>query len=59
MVYRDMTFCTNEDCPFKDCERHPYHFKGVVGMVSIADFSGTCKRYISWLVDELVGGVNG
>lgn len=54
MVYRDMTFCTNKDCPFKDCERHNKHLKGVYGLVSVADFSGTCRRYISYVVKEVI-----
>lgn len=56
MVYRDMTFCTNKDCPFKDCERHNKHLKGVYGLASVADFSGTCRRYISYVVDDVMKG---
>lgn len=56
MVYQDRTFCINDDCPFTDCDRHYKHVEGVNCLVSLADFSGTCRRYISWIVDEVKGG---
>ena len=44
-------YCTNTDCPFKDCDRHISHTK--VGKIyDFADFTGTCRRYITWLVKE-------
>ena len=50
----DMTYCMNRDCPFKDCERHSDNLLKFAGdetiYVSIADFGGTCRRYIEHLV---------
>ena len=51
----DITYCDNTDCPFKDCERH--HSKASraalfgTGYVSVANYGGTCRRYIDFLVD--------
>lgn len=53
----DMTYCTNTDCPFKDCERYWKHIKELAKQgekyVSLADFSGVCREYISYLLNEL------
>lgn len=50
----DITYCSNKKCPFKKCERHPTKksmacIRGK-GYVSVADYSGTCRDYISYLV---------
>jgi len=50
---KDITYCSNISCPFNDCDRHPKQLKGKAGIASFADFAGTCRRYISWLVDEV------
>lgn len=51
----DMTYCTNTDCPFKDCERYWKHIKELAKQgekyVSLADFSGVCREYISYLLE--------
>lgn len=51
----DITYCSNVNCPFADCERHlrnlptgAYSHK----YVSIANFAGTCRDYIGHLVDK-------
>ena len=52
----DMTYCSYNDCPFKDCDRHlmqTLKFLELKNGVSIADFSGTCRRYITYLVKEV------
>lgn len=53
----DMTYCSNVSCPFKDCERHWEHIKELAKQgekyVSLADFSGTCREYISYVLDKL------
>ena len=49
----DITYCINVSCPFKDCERHLSQLKGKDGDVSIAALDGTCRRYISYLVEVL------
>lgn len=51
----DVTYCDNAGCPFKDCEIHLVHTKKfpVGTMISVANYSGTCRQYIGWLVDEV------
>lgn len=53
----DITYCINTGCPFKDCDRHDSKASQAAvdgrGYVSIADYSGVCRRYISHLVDEI------
>lgn len=50
----DVTYCDNAECPFKDCESHIVHTKKfpVGTMVSLANYAGTCRQYIGWLVNE-------
>lgn len=51
----DITYCMSDGCPFQDCERHPSHLQEAKEaghrVVSIADFSGVCRRYIAELVE--------
>lgn len=52
----DKTYCANSSCPFKDCERHLYALKDIEDksrMISIANFDGTCRKYIGHVLDEL------
>lgn len=54
----EITYCTNVACPFNDCCKHPCKLeeeKDVSKYVRIADFSGVCRRYIGYLVDEIMG----
>lgn len=48
---RDITFCVNRECPFRDCERHICHLEGCDPneVHSFAALDGTCRRYIGWL----------
>lgn len=50
----DITYCANDSCPFKDCDNHVSKATRFTSgtYVSVADFSGTCHRYISWLADS-------
>lgn len=51
----DITYCLNGDCPFKSCERHHSKIKKAAepkGYVSVADFGGTCKRYLELILEE-------
>ena len=48
---RDMTYCVNAECPFKDCERHSCHIDKKWQFVSLAAFDGVCRRYIDYLVE--------
>ena len=56
-VTSEVTYCTNDDCPFRDCARH---FNNLYGrprdeVVSTANLGGVCRRYIQWLVKNVVG----
>ena len=50
----DITYCINIVCPFKDCDRHLCRAQNKT--VSIAALDGTCRRYISYLVEVLGDG---
>lgn len=48
---KDITYCVSI-CPFEDCERHQIHLKNSqTQYVSIADFAGTCRRYIEYVLN--------
>lgn len=49
----EKTYCRNKYCPFKDCDKHLIHLKKKKGMVNIANLDSVCKRYISFLVEEM------
>ena len=52
----DITYCVNSDCPFKKCERHNVHLKKFSDrrqMVSVADFGGTCEKYLRYLLEDI------
>ena len=54
----DITYCTNVDCPFKECERYLDKASEAAilngrGYVSVSDFSGICRDYIGYLVDKV------
>ena len=57
----DITYCDNKDCPFKKCERHPSKIAEACingkGYVYVANYGGVCRKYISYLVDEVERGV--
>ena len=53
---RDITYCISADCPSKDCKIKVTNNKFKPGeIVSMADFSGVCRYYIGWLIDEIEG----
>ena len=53
----DITYCINNSCPFKECERHPSKIAKASlqgrGYVSVANYDGVCRKYIGYLVDEV------
>lgn len=50
------TYCSNNACPFKDCDKHLTHLPKAKEMwVYLADLDAVCRRYISYIVD-CVGG---
>lgn len=53
----DIAYCSNSRCPFKRCEIHPVVLRKLQKdypgrMVSVADYSGTCREYIGWLTSK-------
>lgn len=44
------SYCTNENCPFTDCERH--HTNNKNGYEAY-DFRGTCVKYREYYTDSL------
>ena len=51
---KDITYCTSVACPSKDCKIKLLNNKFPPGTIlSMADFSGQCRFYIGWLVDEM------
>lgn len=48
---KDITWCVSSDCPDM-CERHVLNCREK-GMVSLADFSGVCRRYIGCVLEEV------
>ena len=50
------TYCVNNNCPFKKCDKHLWQLKKVKdksGYVKVANFDGVCKDYLSYLLDEI------
>lgn len=56
----DITYCYNPDCPFKKCERHFSKISDAAcngkDYISVANYGGVCRKYISYLVDEAERG---
>ena len=53
----DVTWCVSEDCPSEDCRIHVRQCKAQTGeLVSMADFSGTCRYYIGWVLGIVNNG---
>lgn len=52
---KDITYCQNRDCPFQDCERNLKNLTDPEDWVWlwVSNFDGTCRRYISWLAEEV------
>jgi len=53
---RDITFCSNKECPSKECKIKiaNNHFQAG-DIISMADFSGVCRFYIGWVLNEMEG----
>lgn len=48
-----MTYCSNSLCPFKDCQHHISNAPRAVA-VTCCDIDKTCRRYITWLAEEIM-----
>ena len=50
----DVTWCVSKDCPSEDCRIHIRQCKAEPGeLVSMADFSGQCRYYIGWVLEQI------
>lgn len=50
----DITYCTNVNCPIKQCERHLSHLKKYKGQkmtVKVANLGGVCREYLAYVYD--------
>ncbi len=51
---KDITYCSSTDCPSKECKIKVLNNKFEPGtIISMADFSGTCRFYIGWMLDQI------
>lgn len=50
------TYCVNNECPFKKCDKHPHRLKKIKNKskyVKIANFDAICKKYLTYLLNEI------
>ena len=60
MIDYDMTFCVSPSCPYiNSCDRSAKMLEGLTGVFSFADFSGTCRDYIAYVVSQIEQGEPG
>lgn len=51
---KDITYCSSVACPSEDCKIKLKNIDIPVGtIISMADFSGTCRFYIGWILSEI------
>lgn len=58
MQEKNKVYCCNNNCPFKDCDKHLNNVRNLAKqtVISVANLDGVCKRYISHLVDIVLKG---
>ena len=51
---KDITYCVSVACPSKECKIKLSNNTFKPGTIlSMADFSGVCRFYIGWCVDQI------
>lgn len=51
---KDITYCCADECPSKECRIKITNNNFEAGdIISMADFSGVCRFYIGWVVNEV------
>lgn len=50
---RDITYCINNNCPFKDCDKHMTYIPIKEGVYTLKAFDAVCERYIKFLASEV------
>lgn len=54
---KDVTYCVSADCPSTECKLKLTNNDIPDGtIISMADFSGTCRFYIGWLLEKIEDG---
>lgn len=54
---KDVTYCASVDCPSTECKIKLKNNDIPDGtIISMADFSGTCRFYIGWLLEKIEDG---
>ncbi len=54
---KDITYCSSTDCPSRECKIKVLNNKFEPGeIISMADFSRTCRFYIGWLINRIEEG---
>ena len=54
---KDVTYCVSSDCPSTECKLKLTNNTFEPGeIISMADFSGTCRFYIRWLLEKIEDG---
>lgn len=51
---KDITYCSAKECPSTECKIKltNNHFEPHE-IISMADFAGTCRFYIGWILSEM------
>lgn len=58
-MMKDVTYCASADCPSTECKLKLTNNKNKFEpgeIISMADFSGTCRFYIAWLLEKIEDG---
>ena len=54
---KDVTYCVSSDCPSTECKLKLKNNDIPAGtIISMADFSGTCRFYVGWLLEKIEDG---
>ena len=54
IMVRDITYCSEDSCPYVDCIRHMRQLDGEGHVIiSISNFGGVCRKYIEYIAGDL------
>ena len=50
----ETTYCTNPNCPFKDCKHHFSRIRNLSDkQIKVAKLDAVCRQYIDYLLTQL------